>query len=132
MAITIPKLRPVDILWRLINVVVAALWIVVAVFYFMDGYFQIIMPGIFLVIVAVSSILFEFWRPTAVLENCYFMWNFMGRGIFYLLMGCVVLGFRTIQYVSAGFSWFFGLLYILLWFSSFTLYPVSTTTHSYV
>ncbi|KAJ1759981.1 hypothetical protein GGF48_000799 [Coemansia sp. RSA 921] len=114
-----------DILWRLINIVVAALWIVAAAFHFVDGSFQTVMPGVAILIVGVASIVFEFWRPELILENCYFLWNFMGRGIFFLLMGCLVMGFRVVNYVSSGFSWFFGLLYIVLWFTSFALFPVA-------
>ncbi|KAJ1892696.1 hypothetical protein LPJ66_006193 [Kickxella alabastrina] len=89
-----------DIVWRIINIIVSVLWIVAAAFHFVDGTFQSVMPGLFLLIVGFASIVFELWRPRVVLENCYFMWNFMGRGI-------------------------------LLWFSSLTLFPVSSTNVDY-
>ncbi|KAI9472633.1 hypothetical protein LPJ78_003450 [Coemansia sp. RSA 989] len=114
-----------DVLWRLINIVVAGLWIVTAAFHFVDGTFQSAMPGIAILVIGVASIVFEFWRPEVILENCYFLWNFMGRGLFFLLMGCLVMAYRVINYVSAGFSWFFGFLYIVLWFTSFALFPVA-------
>ncbi|KAJ2614540.1 hypothetical protein H4S08_001657 [Coemansia sp. RSA 1365] len=114
-----------DFVWRLVNFVVAALWIVVAIFHFLDATFQAAMPGVAILIIAILSILFEFWRPEVILEHCYFLWNFMGRGIFFLLMGCIVMGTRVINYVSSGFAWFFGFLYIILWFTSFTLFPVA-------
>ncbi|KAJ1645573.1 hypothetical protein LPJ64_002863 [Coemansia asiatica] len=71
-----------DVVWRIINFVVSALWIVAAAFHFADKTFQSAMPGIFLLVLGTASIVFEFWRPRVILENCYFMWNFMGRGIF--------------------------------------------------
>ncbi|KAJ1722820.1 hypothetical protein LPJ53_002789 [Coemansia erecta] len=120
------KITARDVVWRAINIIVSALWIVAAAFHFVDGTFQSAMPGIFLLVIGLASIVFEFWRPRMVLENCYFMWNFMGRGIFFLLIGCVALGYRTINYVVSGFSWVFGLLYIILWFTSFTLFPTSS------
>ncbi|KAJ2352580.1 hypothetical protein IWW50_006848 [Coemansia erecta] len=113
-----------DILWRLINIVVAALWVVAAAFHFVDGSFQSVMPGVALLVIGVASIVFEFWRPEIILENCYFLWNFMGRGL--CNMGCLVMGTRVINYVSSGFAWFFGLLYIVLWFTSFALFPVAS------
>ncbi|KAJ2661580.1 hypothetical protein IWW48_002289 [Coemansia sp. RSA 1200] len=119
-----------DIVWRMINFVVAALWIAVAVFHFVDRTFQAVMPGVALIFIGVFSILFEFYRPAVVVENCYFLWNFMGRGIFLLLMGCLAMGDRVINYVSAGFSWVFGFLYVVLWFTSFNLFPmVNNTRH---
>ncbi|KAJ2538883.1 hypothetical protein EV175_006408 [Coemansia sp. RSA 1933] len=114
-----------DLVWRVINFVVASLWIVAAAFHFVDHTFQTVMPGIALIIIGIGSILFEFYRPAVVVENCYFLWNFMGRGLFLLMMGCFAMGDRVVNYVSAGFSWTFGFLYIVLWFTSFSLFPVA-------
>ncbi|KAJ2575163.1 hypothetical protein GGH95_003804, partial [Coemansia sp. RSA 1836] len=70
-----------DIVWRIVNVVVAALWIVAAGFMFADRHFQTIMPGLFLLVVGVASIVLEFKRPADIVDNCRFLWNFLGRGI---------------------------------------------------
>ncbi|KAJ2780681.1 hypothetical protein H4R18_003322 [Coemansia javaensis] len=115
-----------DILWRLLNVVAAALWITAAAFRFVHGTFQSVMPGIALMLIGIVSVVLEFWRPEVILENCYFLWNFMGRGLFFLLMGCLVIETRVVSYVAAGLSWGIGLLYIVLWFTSFTLFPVAS------
>ncbi|KAJ1735104.1 hypothetical protein LPJ61_000734 [Coemansia biformis] len=114
-----------DILWRLLNIVAAGLWIAVAAFHFVDRSFQAVLPGIAVLLVGVGSIVLEFWRPEVILKNCYFLWNFMGRGIFFLLMGCIVMGFRSINYAATGISWGIGLLYIVIWYTSFTLFPVA-------
>ncbi|KAJ2791725.1 hypothetical protein GGI18_000932 [Coemansia linderi] len=112
-----------DIAWRIVNIVVAALWIVAAGFMFSDKHFQTVMPGLFLLVVGVASIVFEFWRPVDIVDNCRFLWNFLGRG---------VLSFRVVTYVAAGFSWFFGIVYIVLWFTSFTtLFPVGSPAAPY-
>ncbi|KAI9503612.1 hypothetical protein GGI25_004866 [Coemansia spiralis] len=121
-----------DIVWRLINIVVAALWIVAAAFHFVDRTFQSVMPGVALLVIGLFSIIFEFYRPAVVVENCYFLWNFMGRGLFFLLMGCLVMGYRVVNYVAAGFSWFFGFMYIILWFTSFTLFPMADSSRHHV
>ncbi|KAJ2233603.1 hypothetical protein IWW45_004044 [Coemansia sp. RSA 485] len=123
------KIGARDVVWRIINFVVSALWIVAAAFHFVDKTFQSAMPGIFLLVVGAASIVCEFYRPSAILNNCYFMWNFMGRGI--CKIGCVAMGYRTINYVVSGFSWFFGLLYIILWFTSFSLFPVANSGLGY-
>ncbi|KAJ2770699.1 hypothetical protein IWQ57_002540 [Coemansia nantahalensis] len=68
-----------DILWRLLNVVTAGLWVAVAAFHFVDRSFQSVVPGIALLVIGLMSIVLEFWRPDSILENCYFLWNFMGR-----------------------------------------------------
>ncbi|KAJ2830660.1 hypothetical protein FBU31_002445 [Coemansia sp. 'formosensis'] len=70
-----------DIVWRIVNVVVAALWIVAAGFLFSDRLFQTVMPDLFLLVVGVASIVFEFYRPVDIVDNCRFMWNFLGRGV---------------------------------------------------
>ncbi|KAJ1926248.1 hypothetical protein EC988_010315, partial [Linderina pennispora] len=67
--------------WLLINIIVAALWIVAAILYFVDGYFASVMQGIFLLIVGVVSIVLEFYRLDVLISSCGFFWNFMGRGI---------------------------------------------------
>ncbi|KAJ2694317.1 hypothetical protein H4218_005668 [Coemansia sp. IMI 209128] len=121
-----------DIAWRIVNIVVAALWIVAAGFMFSDKHFQSVMPGLFLLVVGVASIVFEFWRPVDIVDNCRFLWNFLGRGVLFLLMGCAVVSFRVVAYVAAGFSWFFGIVYIVLWFTSFTtLFPVGSPAAPY-
>ncbi|KAJ2463339.1 hypothetical protein GGI02_005260 [Coemansia sp. RSA 2322] len=112
------------IVWRIINIVVAALWMAEGVLLYTERNFQAILNGNALVIIAIASITFEFWRHDIVVNSYYFMWNFMGRGI--CMMGLMVIRYSVLSYVAAGFSWFFGLLYIVLWFTSFTLFPVSS------
>ncbi|KAI8326391.1 hypothetical protein GQ54DRAFT_307622 [Martensiomyces pterosporus] len=120
---TLSGLSP-SIAWPIINIIVSVLWIVAAILYFVNGYFQAVMLGIFLLVIGGTSIALEFWRPEVFVTHCFFLWNFMGRGIFFLLMGCIVLGHKVFTYVATGFTWFFGVVYIALWFSSLKLYPV--------
>ncbi|KAJ2002086.1 hypothetical protein GGI04_003485 [Coemansia thaxteri] len=102
------------IVWRIINIVVAALWMAEGVLLYTERNFQAILNGNALVIIAIASITFEFWRHDIVVNSYYFM------------MGLMVIRYSVLSYVAAGFSWFFGLLYIVLWFTSFTLFPVSS------
>ncbi|KAJ2332892.1 hypothetical protein GGH92_008783, partial [Coemansia sp. RSA 2673] len=69
------------IVWRIINIVVAALWMAEGVLLYTERNFQAILNGNALVIIAIASITFEFWRHDIVVNSYYFMWNFMGRGI---------------------------------------------------
>ncbi|KAJ2750003.1 hypothetical protein IWQ56_007117, partial [Coemansia nantahalensis] len=45
-----------DILWRLLNVVTAGLWVAVAAFHFVDRSFQSVVPGIALLVIGLMSI----------------------------------------------------------------------------
>ncbi|KAJ2725806.1 hypothetical protein GGI07_001013 [Coemansia sp. Benny D115] len=92
-----------DVVWRITNFAVAALWIAVAVYHFIDGSFQSVMPGIFLLFIGSLSIVFEFWRPVEVLKNCYFLWNFMGRGISNILVSILMIVSAIVFFVWADF-----------------------------
>lgn len=42
------------------------------------------------------------------------MFSFVGRGVFYIFIGCIVLGESWFQYIPGGLVTFIGIAYVVL------------------
>ena len=58
----------------------------------------------------------EFQIPPQVARYASFMFSFIGRGVFYLFVGCIIMGDNWWKYTSGGLVALVGLGYIALEF----------------
>ncbi|KAJ2556905.1 hypothetical protein EV175_001682, partial [Coemansia sp. RSA 1933] len=104
--------------FRIANLVVAVLMIVMAIVFFTWGEFGRIMLGIFEIIFAVWMIMFEVAELAWLTPLVQFMFTWRGRGIFYVFIGCLTLGYRTVGWVLGAVIIAVGVVYIVLSFTS--------------
>ena len=63
-----------------------------------------------------ATALLEFQIPPPVTRYASFMFSFLGRGVFYLFIGCIILGDSWYQYVPGSLVALAGVVYAALEF----------------
>ncbi|KAJ1735105.1 hypothetical protein LPJ61_000735 [Coemansia biformis] len=87
--------------FRITNLVVAVLMIVSGIVFFTWSQFERIMLGVFEVLFGLWIIAIELAETSRVGRYVQFMFTWFGRGLFYVVVGCLTLGHKT-------FGWVFG------------------------
>ncbi|WPB02710.1 uncharacterized protein RHO25_007346 [Cercospora beticola] len=100
-------------IFRIVNLAVGIFIILGGVGQFWPG---ITVQGI---ILAVYLWIFglEFQIPPQVARYASFMFSFIGRGIFYIFVGCIQMGDRWWKYLSGALVVFVGIAYVVLEFT---------------
>ncbi|KAF1927890.1 hypothetical protein N0V91_011197 [Didymella pomorum] len=102
-------------IFRMVNFAVAAFIVlggVAKLFPFND--FSNIILGVYLIIFGAGTALLEFQIPQQVARYASFMFSFLGRGIFYVFIGCVTVGNGWYRIVPGTIVGIIGLAYAVL------------------
>ncbi|KAG2211771.1 hypothetical protein INT46_003711 [Mucor plumbeus] len=105
-----------SIVFRAINIVVAAFMIIGGVMTCIAGGFPNFIQGIFVIIFGIMTAIFEFRLPVIITQFASFMFSFMGRGIFYTFLGAITLNYGGLALASGIIVAVFGVAYIALHF----------------
>ncbi|KAJ1814586.1 hypothetical protein LPJ75_002708 [Coemansia sp. RSA 2598] len=103
--------------FRIANILVAVLMIVSAVIFFVWADFMRIMLGIYEIVFGVWMIMFELAELAWLTPYVQFMFTWRGRGLFYVFIGCLTLGYKTLGWVFGAIITAIGVLYIVLSFT---------------
>ncbi|KAL0080079.1 Golgi apparatus membrane protein TVP15, partial [Phycomyces blakesleeanus] len=90
----------ISLVFRVINIVVAVFMIIGAVATIIDGGFPNFIQGIFCILLGLMTAVFEFKLPGQVTQFASFMFSFLGRGIFYIFVGGITLGYKGLSIAS--------------------------------
>ncbi|KAF3003588.1 Late Golgi vesicles protein [Curvularia kusanoi] len=102
-------------IFRMVNFAVAAFIVlggIAKLFPFND--FSHIILGVYLIIFGAGTALLEFQIPQQVARYASFMFSFLGRGIFYVFIGCVTVGTGWYRYIPGTIVGIIGLAYVVL------------------
>ncbi|KAK3177839.1 hypothetical protein K4F52_009443 [Lecanicillium sp. MT-2017a] len=102
--------------FRIVNLVVAAITAlggVVSIFAFQ---LQAIVIGVYMIVFGLSIALLEFQIPPQLSRYANFLFSFVGRGAFYVFLGCLLLGDKVLSKISGAVVGIIGLVYIGLEF----------------
>ncbi|GAB7326287.1 hypothetical protein MBLNU13_g10263t1 [Cladosporium sp. NU13] len=75
-----------------------------------------IIVGVYAIIFGLATALLEFQIPPQVTRYASFMFSFIGRGVFYFFVGCILAGDKFRNYIPAAIVALIGLVYIALEF----------------
>ncbi|KAF4303628.1 putative copi associated protein [Botryosphaeria dothidea] len=75
-----------------------------------------VIVGIYLILFGAATAGLEFQIPPPVAKYASFMFSFLGRGVFYVFIGTVILANRWVQYVPGTIIGIVGIAYIVLEF----------------
>ncbi|WZH41071.1 Golgi apparatus membrane protein TVP15 [Fusarium acuminatum] len=78
--------------------------------------FQPIVVGAYMIIFGLVIGLLEFQIPPQVSRHASFMFSFVGRGVFYVFLGCLLLGNHILSKIAGGSVGIVGLAYVALEF----------------
>ncbi|WWC69234.1 uncharacterized protein I206_103171 [Kwoniella pini CBS 10737] len=106
-------------LFRIVNIVVGGFAVAGGVGSLIHHSFSSIIIGIYEVLIGAIIIFLEIRTPTEehkalIHKYASFMHSFIGRGVFYLLLGVLMLSYYTILYICGSVVGFVGLAYIAL------------------
>ncbi|KAI1329754.1 Golgi apparatus membrane protein TVP15 [Xylariaceae sp. FL0255] len=102
--------------FRIVNLVVGVVMILGGISQFFGATFQSIIIGIYVIIFGAFVGLLEFQIPPQVSRYASFMFSFIGRGIFYVFIGTILLSNHWTRYVAGSIIGLTGLGYVALEF----------------
>ncbi|KAJ1975416.1 hypothetical protein H4R34_004341 [Dimargaris verticillata] len=109
-------------IFRVLNLVVAGLAASVGILFVITGDFQPLVIGIFCLLFTVLLLAMEISRPWPLVSKCEFMFMFIGRGLFYVFLGCIMLTPKLFHLIAGGIVVGIGVLFCIMHFTSFELY----------
>ncbi|KAI3332108.1 COPI associated [Xylariaceae sp. AK1471] len=102
--------------FRIVNLVVAVIMILGGISQFFGATFQSIVIGVYVIIFGAFVGLLEFSIPPQVVRYASFLFSFIGRGIFYIFIGSILLSGEWPRYVAGSIIGITGVAYAALEF----------------
>ncbi|ORX58853.1 hypothetical protein DM01DRAFT_1405470 [Hesseltinella vesiculosa] len=106
-----------SLVFRIVNIVAAALMIVGAISLIIGGGFPNFILAVFCILFGVIVVLFEFRLHRAITKLASFLFSFLGRGLLYIFIGCIMLNYFTLSIVCGAFNIVIGAFYIIFHFT---------------
>ncbi|KAI8063820.1 COPI associated protein-domain-containing protein [Gongronella butleri] len=105
-----------SLIFRIVNIIAAAFMIVGGVSLIISGGFPNFILAIFCILFGLIVILFEFKLPRPVTKLASFLFSFLGRGLLYIGVGCIMLNYLTLSIVCGVFDIVIGVGYVVCHF----------------
>ncbi|KAI0860671.1 Golgi apparatus membrane protein TVP15 [Xylaria cubensis] len=102
--------------FRIVNLVVGVVMILGGISQFFNADFNTIIIGVYVIIFGAFVGLLEFQIPPQVSRYASFMFSFIGRGIFYIFIGSILLSNHWTRYVAGSIIGLTGVAYVALEF----------------
>ncbi|KTW30867.1 hypothetical protein T552_00577 [Pneumocystis carinii B80] len=102
--------------FRIINVSTAIIMILGGISQFFPLGFKNIIIGIYVIMFGIVTGVLEFFVPPQTAKYCSFFFSFLGRGIFYVFVGGLLLDNSILRIVSGAIVIIIGIVYLLLEF----------------
>ncbi|KAK4109986.1 COPI associated [Canariomyces notabilis] len=103
--------------FRIVNLAVAVLMILGGIAQFFPSGFKEIVVGVYVIIFGLATGLLEFRIPPQVSRYASFLFSFIGRGVFYIFIGCIILDHdHTLRIIDGSIIGLIGVAYVVLEF----------------
>ncbi|CAD6448572.1 9469b404-ca2e-41b2-be7a-373851b74599 [Sclerotinia trifoliorum] len=102
--------------FRLVNLAVGVFMVLGGISQFFPLGFQSIIIGCYVIIFGICTALLEFQIPPQVARYASFLFSFVGRGIFYVFVGSILLHDHVLRFIAGSLIGIIGLVYIALEF----------------
>ncbi|KAM0219958.1 hypothetical protein ACHAPA_000639 [Fusarium lateritium] len=103
-------------IFRIVNLVVGVIVILGGIVSIFSFSLQPIVVGAYMIVFGLVIGLLEFQIPPQVSRHASFMFSFVGRGVFYIFLGCLLLGDKILSRIAGGSVGIIGLAYVALEF----------------
>ncbi|KAI7890193.1 COPI associated protein-domain-containing protein [Mucor mucedo] len=105
------------LIFRAANIVAAAFMIIGGVMTCIAGGFPNFIQGIFVILFGIMTAIFEFRLPAMITQFASFMFSFLGRGVFYIFIGCITLNYNGLGLASGIIVLVIGVGFVVLQFT---------------
>ncbi|KAI1405264.1 COPI associated [Hypoxylon fuscum] len=102
--------------FRIVNLAVGVIMVLGGISQFFNLGFQSIIIGAYVLLFGVAVALLEFQIPPQVSRYASFMFSFVGRGIFYVFIGSILLNNGVLRIIAGSIVGLVGLAYVALEF----------------
>ncbi|PSS16623.1 hypothetical protein M430DRAFT_122114 [Amorphotheca resinae ATCC 22711] len=102
--------------FRIVNLGVGALMVVSGIFHFFPIGMSNVITGLYVILFGLTTALLEFQIPPQVSRYASFLFSFLGRGLFYIFVGSILLDVHTLDIVFGSIIGIIGLAYAVLEF----------------
>ncbi|KAL2153398.1 hypothetical protein VTH82DRAFT_4553 [Thermothelomyces myriococcoides] len=102
--------------FRIVNLVVAVLMILGGISQFFPIGFQSSIIGVYVIIFGLATGILEFQIPPQISRYASFLFSFLGRGIFYIFVGCILLHDHVLRIIAGSIVGLVGVAYVALEF----------------
>ncbi|TRX98734.1 hypothetical protein FHL15_000076 [Xylaria flabelliformis] len=102
--------------FRIVNLVIGVVMILGGISQFFNATIQSVIAGVYVIIFGACVGLLEFQIPPQVSRYASFMFSFIGRGIFYIFTGSLLLSDHWTRYVAGSIIGLTGIAYVALEF----------------
>ncbi|RAL65595.1 hypothetical protein DID88_005267 [Monilinia fructigena] len=102
--------------FRLVNLAVGVFMVLGGISQFFPLGFQSIIIGCYVIIFGICTALLEFQIPPQVSRYASFLFSFVGRGIFYVFVGSILIHDHVLRIIAGSLIGIIGLIYIALEF----------------
>ncbi|KAF2755317.1 hypothetical protein EJ05DRAFT_502789 [Pseudovirgaria hyperparasitica] len=99
---------------RIVNLAVGVFMILGGIAQFFPVGFADIIKGCYVILFGLATGLLEFQIPPQIAKHASFMFSFVGRGVFYIFIGSVVVGEGWWKYVVGAIIGLIGIGYVAL------------------
>ncbi|KAJ3472321.1 hypothetical protein NLG97_g11090 [Lecanicillium saksenae] len=103
-------------IFRIVNLAVGTITILGGIFGVFGGGVRNIILSVYLIVFGLSIGLLEFQIPPQVSRYANFLFSFVGRGVFYVFLGCLLLGEKVLANISGAVVGIVGIAYVALEF----------------
>jgi hypothetical protein len=102
--------------FRIVNLVVAAVTVLGGIVHIFGFDVQSIILAVYMIIFGLAIALLEFQIPPQISRYASFLFSFLGRGIFYVFIGTLLLSKAVLMNIAGGIVGITGIAYIVLEF----------------
>ncbi|GAB7343098.1 hypothetical protein MBLNU457_1177t1 [Dothideomycetes sp. NU457] len=104
-------------IFRIVNLAVGVFMVLGGIGQFFPSIgVQNVIVGVYVILFGLATGLLEFQIPPQVARYASFMFSFVGRGVFYIFIGCIIMGDNWWKYTSGSIITFIGIGYAVLEF----------------
>jgi len=102
--------------FRLVNLAVGVFMVLGGISQFFPLSFQSIIIGCYVIIFGICTALLEFQIPPQLSRYASFLFSFLGRGIFYIFVGSILLHDHVLRIIAGSLVGLIGVAYVALEF----------------
>ncbi|VBB84062.1 Putative Golgi apparatus membrane protein TVP15 [Podospora comata] len=103
-------------IFRIVNLVVGGLMVAGGISQFFPVGFQSSIIGVYVILFGLATALLEFQIPPQVSRYGSFLFSFIGRGVFYIFIGTILLHDGTLRIIMGSLIGLAGAAYVALEF----------------
>ncbi|KAK2032381.1 COPI associated protein [Colletotrichum caudatum] len=102
--------------FRIVNLATATIMVLGGIAQFFHFNFQGIIVGAYVIIFGLCTALLEFQIPPQVSRYASFLFSFIGRGVFYIFIGSILLSDNVFKVIAGSIVGLIGVAYVVLEF----------------